>query len=271
MGYDSFFKKAWERGKKIDPLTHKAIETVVKQDSKNVSRMARFAAKNTGGWLSERFTDLGDEADKNVDDPARGVGRAAATAGIIYGAGAAMGAAGGAGGAGGAGTISGGSGLAAGGGGASGAGLAATAGGSGYGLVAAGSGGGAGISATTAGSSGYGLTAGSGSAAAGSSTGGWQRWGRMASNVGQNMQQPEPEPLRQEDVDLDEVDLAAEYAVSSKRLKRRTARMSDAIERGASGGHPVDQNGVHIAAIQALTERIAKAKTKLEQLKGRTK
>lgn len=100
MSFDSVFKKAWGLGKKLDPGTHKVIEEVVRNDSKLVKASARSTSKVLGGedsWLGRRFNDLGDEADYNTKDPVRGVGRAAATVGVLYGGYAAMGAGGGAG------------------------------------------------------------------------------------------------------------------------------------------------------------------------------
>lgn len=88
MGFDDTFKKLWNKGKKLDPLTHKAIEGIVKLDSGNVKKLARGTAGLVGGegtWLGRRSNDLGDEAAKNQADPVRGVGRAAASAGIVYG------------------------------------------------------------------------------------------------------------------------------------------------------------------------------------------
>lgn len=88
--WDRFFKKAFSKGEEIDPLTHKALKAVVKMDSKGVREIAHGL-----GWNG-----LEEEADKNVNDPARGIGRAAATVGLLYGGAAALGAGGAGGGAG---------------------------------------------------------------------------------------------------------------------------------------------------------------------------
>jgi hypothetical protein len=190
----SWFTKMWEKGKKIDPLTHKAMEAVMKFDSKGVREVSKGMAKITG---INAFNSLSREADKNVDDPARGIGRAAASVGAVFGgmylagaaaAGGAGAGAAGAGGAGAAGAASG-TGLTLG-----GSGLGMTAGGSGLGLSAAGTA--AGGTATGLGSTGLGAS-GTGAAAAGSS---WMDWfSNMPNGTGGQQRRPAPwseiEPL----------------------------------------------------------------------------
>jgi hypothetical protein len=72
----SFFNTLWDFNKRVDPVTPRIIEALVKQDSKGVRETARVLG----------LTDLQREADKNVNDPVRGIGRAALTAGAIFGA-----------------------------------------------------------------------------------------------------------------------------------------------------------------------------------------
>lgn len=172
----SWFKKMWNQGKKVDPLTHKAMETVMKFDSKGVREVSKGLGKVTG---IKAFNSLSREADKNVDDPARGIGRAAASVGAVFGgmylAGAAAaggaGAAGAGAGAGGAGATAaaGGTGLTMGGSGLGMTAAGTAAGGTATGLASTGLGASGGITAGAAGS-GLGLTA-SGTAAGGTATG----------------------------------------------------------------------------------------------------
>jgi hypothetical protein len=104
-GFDDAFRKIWDIGGKIDPASRpvqELLKGVVRQDSHNVKIIAGKAAGVFGGegsWLGRRFNDLGDEAGKNEQDPVRGIGRAAATVGAIYGGMALAGAGSGAGGA----------------------------------------------------------------------------------------------------------------------------------------------------------------------------
>lgn len=258
MGFDSTFKRMWEKGRKIDPLTHRALEAIVKQDSKAVRESARGAAKLFGGegsWLGRRFNDLGDEADKNVNDPVRGIGRAAATTGLVYGGMAAAGA------------MSGGGAAA---GSAAGPGMTASVTGpAGSGMVLGASGGGTGAGMSVPASA-------SGTATGLSSTGlggggasiNWARMGRGLNMAGNAMQQQEPPPpVRESDVQIEQPDLEAVYGVSSKGAKKSPdGGASQAIARGAAGADPLDTNGVQMAAIQALTRRTKALRDRINQL-----
>lgn len=267
MGFDETWAKMWEKGRKVDPLTHRAIEAVVKQDSKGVREASRGLAKVFGGddtWLGARFNDLGDEADKNVQDPKRGVGRAAATVGLLYGGYSLMG--GGAGAGVGAGEA------AAGGGAVAGPGLSATVTGpTGSGMVAGATGGGTGSGLSTAGTTAGGWSTslsntGLGSAGAGVN---WAQMGDAASDIGNSMQQ-QPDPRIEESrVQVEQPDLNAVYGISSKQAKRAPdGGAAQAMQRGAAGADPIDENGLHMAAIQALTKRAAALRAELQQLKG---
>lgn len=169
MSWDSFFKKAFNVGEKIDPLGHKLMKAVARQDSKNISGIAGTAAGWFGGdntWLGSRFNDLKDEADKNQADPTRAIGRAALTAGAIFGGGAALGAMGGGAGAG-AGAAGGGAGITGAVGATApewGAGLASSAG---LGTAGTGSLGAGGLSAAGYGGLGSGITGAAGAGGAG--------------------------------------------------------------------------------------------------------
>lgn len=272
MSWDSFFGKQWDRNKKIDPLSHGLMEFVAGHDSHNIKIAARKLAGMTGGegsWLGRRFGDLGDEAQKNEDDPKRGIGRAALTAGVIYGGMAAAGAGGG------------------------GAGAAAAEGGGaatgvGAGEVAAGTAGAAAPAYTTAAadSATVGGTAYSGSvpasvdlgSAGGSmSTGaggaGVGQWGRLVGQAGRAFQQaPDDTPLTQDKTDLNGgPDLARYYAVSSRKAKTPSthrAAAAQAMAAGAQGADPISQNGVQMAAIQALTKRLEKLRASIRALQG---
>lgn len=82
-------------------------------------------------------------------------------------------------------------------------------------------------------------------------------------------QQQQDDQVDQSNVQVSEPDLAAYYATSSKSKKvRATMDVHGAIDRGATGQDPISQNGVHIAAIQALTKRIEAARKELKQLEG---
>lgn len=194
----SWFRKVWAVGKKLDPITHKVMEKTMQFDSKGVREVSKGLGKVTG---VNAFDSLSREADKNVKDPVRGIGRAAATAGAIFGgmylagAGATAGAAGGAS-AGGA--AAGGTGLTMGAGGTTGL----TAGSTGLGMTAAGTA--AGGTATGVGSTGLGAS-GAGAAAGGSSAMDWFRLANQVSNIGGG-QQRQPMPWRGID-ELPELDV----------------------------------------------------------------
>jgi hypothetical protein len=281
-GFDRFFKKQWERGKKIDPLTHKAMEAVMKMDSKVVRESAKGVDKLFGGD-GDNF--LSREADKNVNDPARGIGRAAASVGLVYGGMALAG--GGAGAGAGAGAAAEG-GAAAGFGGSSagaimGGGEAAAAGG---GAAAAGGGAGGAAFIPGADSAAWGASQGYGATTAGTpssvnlvNAGGtqqvggggfsWQKMGDMMSDTGNSMQQPGPPRIEESDVRIDTPDLGAVYGLSSKQAKQAPGDSANAaMARGAAGGDPIDQNGVQMAAIQALTARVQALRAKVQQHKG---
>lgn len=85
MGFDSFFKKGWDFTKKIDPITPRLLEFGSKYASKGVGEIAHGI-----GWKA-----LEREADKNYQNPERGIGRAAAATALAYGGGALLGAGGG--------------------------------------------------------------------------------------------------------------------------------------------------------------------------------
>lgn len=239
MGFDSTFKRMWEKGRKIDPLTHKLIEKIVAQDSRNVRQIARAVG----------FTALEREADKNVNDPVRGIGRAALTTGVIFGGGALMGGAGG---------------------GAAGGGMTATTTGpTGSGMVLGASGGGTGAGMSVPASA-SGEVTGLSSTGLGGGAGGfqWARMGRGLNMAGNAMQQQEPPPpVRESDVQIEQPDLEAVYGVSSKGAKKSPdGGASQAIARGAAGADPLDTNGVQMAAIQALTRRTKTLRDRINQL-----
>lgn len=85
--FDETFKKGWDLNKKFDPVTPRILEFGSKYTSKGVGEVAHGL-----GWKG-----LEREADKNTDDPARGIGRAAASIGLAYGGAAALGGGAGAG------------------------------------------------------------------------------------------------------------------------------------------------------------------------------
>lgn len=80
--WDQFFGQQWNQNKQYDPLTHGLLEAVAGHDS---DRIGDFAHAIGWDWLEK-------EADKNSATPERAIGRAALTAGAVYGAGAALGA-----------------------------------------------------------------------------------------------------------------------------------------------------------------------------------
>jgi hypothetical protein len=88
-------------------------------------------------------------------------------------------------------------------------------------------------------------------------------------NIMKGMQQEKQQlPEEESDVDLRQPDLSG-YAVSSKAKKTAPdGSMAEAIARGAAGADPIDQAGVQMAAVQALTQRIEHARGKLAKLKG---
>lgn len=255
MSFDSVFKSLWTKGRKIDPLSHRALEAIVKFDSRNVKNVARGLAKVSGGegsWLGARFNDLGDEAAKNEQDPARGIGRAAATVGAIYGGYAALGGGGA-------------EGVYAGTGGAAGAGYGTAEGasviGGGGGAVA--SGGLEGAEVGTAGETG-GATGNAIYSKA--QSGGWMSQLRGL----QSMQpQQQPEPYRWQDVEVAANPYLDEIALSSRQAKQPADSEGAALEHGARGDNVVDMNGVQMAAIRELTRRVEFLRGRIAKLGSR--
>lgn len=104
--------------------------------------------------------------------------------------------------------------------------------------------------------------------------GGWS-WADGMRQGGSAMQnsggQQRDEPLEESKVEFEDADLRADpYAYSSKKVKAGPrASMRAVMERGAAGADPIDQNGVHMAAIQALTAKVENAKARLSKLKGK--
>lgn len=290
--YDKFFKGQWTNNRKWDPLTHRALELIVHQDAHNVGAIDHGISKMFGG---DGSTVLGDESRKVEKDPVRGIGRAALTAGAIFGAGAAMG---GGAGAGGGGAAAGGGGAAAGGGamgmgeiGASGmtpALMESAVGTSGYGLSSAGLGymGGAGAGAggvaayntgasnpalidSAMGTSGYGASSagpgGAGGAAAGTNWQDQQMPSENSSGSGEQQQRRYDEApvydagtVAKRLAALQAPDAPDVVITSSKEKKGppRLGRMAGVIERGASGEDPYSTNGVEIGALKALAAKL---------------
>lgn len=261
MSFDSVFKSLWTKGRKIDPLSHRALEAIVKFDSRNVKNVARGLAKVSGGegsWLGARFNDLGDEAAKNEQDPARGIGRAAATVGAIYGGYAALGGGGaegvyaGTGGAAGAGYGTAESASVIGGGAEAGGGLAAADGGGAY----AGTGGAPGA--------GYGTSQGA------DYTGPAKVQKMMSMMRGLQSTQPQqPEPYRWQDVEVAPNPYLDEIALSSRQAKQPADSEGAALEHGARGDNVVDMNGVQMAAIRELTRRVEFLRGRIAKLGSR--
>ncbi|MBE7418093.1 MAG: hypothetical protein HS128_10135 [Ideonella sp.] len=242
MSFDSVFKRMWEKGRKIDPLTHKAIEKVVAQDSRNVRTIARGLG----------LTALEREADKNVNDPVRGIGRAAATTGLLYGGYALM------------------SGGGAGGAGAAEAAMATPAAPTGSAFVPAAD------SAATSAAAGYSDLGSAGVPSAVDlgelggvqSTGRAVNWARMGEALARMAPPRKPQyPVEPSNVEIEQPDLAAIYGVSSKGAKRApNGGIDAAIARGAAGADPLDTNGVQMAAIQALSQRVKALRARLNDL-----
>src|SRR5262245_5252604 len=85
-GFDRAFRKLWYAGKEYDLLgVTDLMESQMRLDSKLVREGAKFGEKNTGGKLSKWFGGLENEAERNRDDPARGIGRGALTAAAVFG------------------------------------------------------------------------------------------------------------------------------------------------------------------------------------------
>jgi len=230
MGFDSAFKKIWSKGRKIDPLSHKALEAIVKQDSKGVREVARVLG----------ISGLQREADKNVDDPARGIGRAAATVGLAYGGYAALG----------------------GGSAAAGPGMsAATTGPSGSGMVLGASGGGTGAGLSTTG----GTTTSLSTTGLGGGGGGFSPQFQKLMQMRQPMQQPEPYQWQDMPYEPERNPYMDEIALSSKKAKKPARSIDQAIQRGARGENPIDTNGVQMAAIKALMQRFERIESAMQQ------
>lgn len=284
-GFDKAFAKMWSAGKKIDLLgVSDLMENQMRLDSKLVREGAKFGEKNTGGKLSKWFGGLENEAERNRDDPVRGIGRAALTAGAVMGGMYAAGAAGGGGAASsGAGTITGGSGLSA--------GSAGLAGGAGETLGVAGTGltagtGATGLStamssgtATSLGTTGLGVSGQTGAGLGGSKAGlsAMDKF-NMARSLGNSIGQmgqgaPDNRPLYRADEGdgdwahaLDEYD--DEFATSTKQAKKpASGGLADAVRKGLSGEDPISANGIEIAAIQALLKRMDKVQKLIDARK----
>lgn len=124
------------------------------------------------------------------------------------------------------------------------------------------------------GTSGYGAS----SAGAGGAGGvNWIEVGRYLQQAGNAMQKPVHE-IKQDPVNIPDEgrpyweEAQAGMVTSSRGAKRpeRNARMADqAMAAGASGADPISQNGVQIAAIKALTRRIAAARQRLSAIQKR--
>lgn len=239
--------------KKWEPLGHYSVENPMKTAHWLVEKSSKgLADAGIGeGWN----TRLNQEADENGDNFALGTTRMGVGVGSVIGAmyGASY--------------LGGGSSAGAG-GSSAGGGAGAAAGGTTYaeaggGTVTSGADGGLSWNAIN----GDGVA---GSAAGNSST----NWGQMLrqggstmQNMGRAQQQPRSE-LEESDVEFEKPDYQGDpYAYSSKRLKTgpRTS-MREVMARGASGADPIDQNGVHMASVQALTKRLAEAKQRLGEL-----
>lgn len=84
---------------------------------------------------------------------------------------------------------------------------------------------------------------------------------------------PQQQEQRQQPLEQDEVMFDAEgrpYIASSRRLKKPSHGTERAlIQRGASGADQIDQNGVQIAAIQALNERFDRIAAQLKKRKSK--
>jgi hypothetical protein len=244
--FDRIFKGLFEKGEKIDPLGHKALKAIVKMDSKGVREITKGVDKLFGG---DGENDLTREADKNVNDPTRAIGRAAATVGLLYGGAAALGSGG---------STAAGGGMTAGASGPTGSGLAlgASGGGTGAGLSTAGTV--AGGEATSLGTTGLGSS--------GMSSGFSPQFQRLLS-MRQQPQQPSMAPI--EDVQVDDNPYIGELALSSKKAKKPAGSVDQAIERGARRENPIDTNGVQMAAIKVLNQRLKRIEAAAQQRNAR--
>jgi hypothetical protein len=99
---------------------------------------------------------------------------------------------------------------------------------------------------------------------------GMGQWGRMMRGVGSAMGRSDDPRIQSSNVQFAQPDLSRDYGFSSKTLKNPggRARMSDVLQAGASGADPLSENGVHIAAVQALTKRLEEAKQQLAELRA---
>jgi hypothetical protein len=268
--WDKFFKGQWTQNKKWDPLTHRAIELIVHQDAHNVGAIDHTISKWTGG---DGSTVIGDESRKVEKDPVRGIGRAALTAGAVFGGMYAASAYGGGGGGAGAGA---GAGAGVGAGEAGGGAMAIDAGGMGIGQI--------GVSEMTpalaesaVGSSGYGASsAGAGGAGQfGLSSSQYRQLGQQASQTGERAQADE-RPIT--DVDLAALAaLAAQEDENQRRmaLSTKTAKRpggnGNSMRLGAANADPIDSNGVQIAAIKELSQRAAALHQRMAAIKAKHK
>jgi hypothetical protein len=262
--WDKLFKGQWTKNKKWDPLTHRAIELIVHQDAHNVGAIDHTISKWTGG---DGSTVIGDESRKVEHDPVRGIGRAALTAGAVFGGMYAAGAYGGGGS---------GAGAGVGAGEAGAGGMAIDAGGMGMGQI--------GTSQMTpalmesaVGSSGYGASsAGAGGAGQfGLSSSQYRQMGQQASQMGDKAQADE-RPIT--DVDLAALAaLAAQEDENQRRmaLSTKTAKRpggnGNSMRLGAANADPIDSNGVQIAAIKELSQRAAALHKRMAAIKAKHK
>lgn len=236
--------------KKYDPIGHYSVEAPLKSAHWLVEKSSKgLADAGIGEGFNRR---LSEEADENGNNFGLGSQRMAAGIGTVlagmYGYGLAAG---------------------------EGAGGAAGSGAGAGGYMEAG--GGVVSDAAGGGFSWTGGAAGNGSTGALGQGGGWQ-WGNMLKqgggtmqNMGQAQQQAQKDEIDESDVRFERPDYEGDpYAYSSKQLKGNPqTSMREVMRRGAAGADAIDQNGVHMAAIQALTKKVIEAKARVEQLKGK--
>jgi hypothetical protein len=84
----NFWQDLRETAHRVDPLGAKLVDNMIRTDSRVVAEVSRGHDRVFGG--SDRQTGLGrgirDESRRNIKDPSRAVGRAAATLALMYGA-----------------------------------------------------------------------------------------------------------------------------------------------------------------------------------------
>jgi hypothetical protein len=235
-----------------DALKHGPLESSI-----NHGKVESFSSL----W-ADRNRRLGQDESGN----ARKIGDIAAVVGMAYGGAALGGAMGGGTAAAGEGAVSG-TGLSA-----TGSGVGMTGPSTGYFGAAGGEAVSGGVGSSMGGAGGLsapstGALSGSGSVAGSSaSTPGWS-W-KDAMQMKSGSQQKEREPLEQDEVKFDSD--GTPYIASSKKLKtNRGAMSSELIARGASGADQIDQNGVQVAAIQALSKHINEMELRISKFKNK--